>query len=297
MSRRCAYLTMDEPDGFEVDIESAFPHLETRGWRFQPVPWRSATVSWEEFDAVYIGAPWDYPEEPDRFLDVLGRIVDAGVVLVNDIDLVRWTVAKTYLRDLEQRGAAIVPSLWFESFDPACLDTAFERFDSEQIIIKPVVSTNATHTYLLDRDRAAEMKDDLATIFDERPFVIQAFVASVQHEGEYSLFFFDRQYSHSVRKVPADADFRVQEQFGADVADAEPGPDVLAAAKGVIALVDPPPVYARVDMVRGAGGEPLLMELELIEPSMYLRKSPHAAARFAGALERYVNEKTGGTAS
>ena len=293
-NRRCAYLTMEEPDGFEVDIEMAFPYLEKMGWQVEPVPWISSSVNWSEFDAVYIGSPWDYPEDAERFLGVLDAIVKCGTILVNDISLVHWTLSKTYLRDLEQRGADIVPSLWFETIDEATIDDAFDTFETEKIIIKPVVSTNATHTYLLTRHRAEEMSTELAIIFESRPFVIQSFVESVQTAGEFSLFFFDREFSHAVRKVPAEADFRVQEQFGAKIVDFDPNPRVLAAAGKIIQLVDPVPVYARVDLVLGAGGNPLLMELELIEPSMYLRKCPAAPVRFAEAFDRYVVQKTGG---
>ena len=287
---------MDKPDGFEVDIELAFPPLEEQGWRFDAVSWRSPSVRWQDFDAVYIGAAWDYPEDPQRFLGVLESIVESGTVLVNDISLVRWTLAKTYLRDLEQRGVEIVPSLWHESFDAKIIAGAFREFGSERIIIKPVVSTNATDTHLLTKERAEAMTKELRLTFENRSFVIQDFIASIQSEGEFSLFYFDGAYSHAVRKLPAEADFRVQEQFGAEIVDFEPDADVLAAGDRIIQLVDPTPVYARVDLVRGAGGMPLLMELELIEPSLYLRKSPQAPVRFADAFSRYFNNKSEGDA-
>ena len=284
---------MAEPDGFEVDIEMAFPPLEAMGWQFDAVSWRSS-VEWREFDAVYIGAAWDYPQDPERFLQVLDTIVSAGTILVNDISLVRWTLAKTYLRDLEQRGVPIVPSLWFDTFDGGALEEAFDRFGDDRIIIKPVISTNALDTHLLTRVAATEMGAELAQTFANRPYVVQQFVRRIQETGEYSLFFFSGEYSHAVRKVPAESDFRVQEQFGSTIVDCNPEEDLLTAGKTVIKLVEPQPVYARIDIVRGNDGLPLLMELELIEPSMYLRSSPAAPAQFASAFERYYNEKTGG---
>ena len=292
-SRHCAYLTMAEPDGFEVDIELAFPPLEARGWQFEAVSWRSS-VQWSRYDAVYIGAAWDYPQDPGRFLSVLDSIVESGTLLINDISLVRWTIAKTYLRDLEQHGIRIVPSLWFDDFDADALDAAFDCLDGDSIIIKPVISTNALDTHLLTRDTASAMTDELSQTFADRPYVVQQYVSGIQEAGEYSLFFFAGEYNHTVRKMPAESDFRVQEQFGSTIVDCEPGAELLAAAKKVIEQVEPQPVYARVDMVCGDDGQPMLMELELIEPSMYLRKSPAAPAQFASAFERYYNEKTGG---
>jgi len=288
---------MAEPDGFEVDIELAFPPLAETGWRFEAVSWRSSAARWQDYDAVYIGAAWDYPQDPEHFLDVLESIDRSGALLVNDISLVRWTLAKTYLRDLEQRGADIVPSLWYESLDMSAVERAFDQFGSDEIIIKPVVSTNAMHTHLLTRDSATAMSDELQSAFENRPFVIQDFVSSVRSEGEFSLFFFAGDYSHAVRKVPAEADFRVQELFGARIIDCDPAQDILAAGRKIIGMVEPVPVYARIDLVRGDDGKPLLMELELIEPSLYLRQSPQASQRFADAFERNFNKKIGGEAS
>lgn len=284
---------MAEPDGFEVDIELAFPPLQAIGWEFHAVSWR-ADVAWGDFDAVYIGAAWDYPQDPRRFLSVLETIVRSGTVLINDISLVRWTLAKTYLRDLEQRGVPIVPSLWFDAFDETALVDAFDRFDDDRIIIKPVISTNALDTFLLTREAAAEKLSELAQTFAKRPYVVQQFARDVQKTGEYSLFFFAGEYNHAVSKLPAASDFRVQEQFGSTIVDCEPDAEVLAVGEAVIEEVEPQPVYARVDIVRGNDGHPLLMELELIEPSLYLRKSPAAPRQFASAFESYFNEKTGG---
>lgn len=285
---------MQQPDGFEVDIETAFPPLAALGWQFDAVRWQSTSIDWAEYDAVYIGAAWDYPDDADCFIAVLERIVQSGTILVNDLSLVRWTLAKTYLRELESRGVNIVPSLWYESFDMRVVNDAFGFFHTETIIIKPVISTNATHTYLLASAQAEALADELAVAFENRPFVIQKFMSSVQAAGEYSLFFFDGLFSHAVRKVPASADFRVQEQFGATIAAVAADADLLEEAEKVMGMVDPGPVYARVDLVRDDDGQPRLMELELIEPSMYLQLSPTAPTRFAEAFDRYYNEKNRG---
>ena len=109
MSARCAFLTMDSTEGWSIDADLGIAPLEALGWRVAQVPWRSGDARWDDFDAVYIGTPWDYPEDVGRFLQVLERIDDSGALLVNPLALVRWNLPKTYLRDLEGRGAAIVP--------------------------------------------------------------------------------------------------------------------------------------------------------------------------------------------
>jgi hypothetical protein len=197
--KRCAYLTMQNPDGWTIDAELGFPPLRAMGWTIDSLPWRTRGVDWDLFDAVYCGTPWDYPEDPEQFMRVLEAIDRSSAILVNDIALIRWTIPKTYLRDLESNGAPIVPSIWGEHMDTASLDDAFNRFDVERIIVKPVISTNATDTFLLDRKMSPDRVKELAGKFADRPFVIQPFMENIQSEGEFSLFYFNNCFSRTGR--------------------------------------------------------------------------------------------------
>ena len=285
-ARRCAFLTMDSTEGWCIDADLGIAPLEARNWTVDWVRWRTAGVPWDRYDAVYIGVPWDYPEDVRGFLSLLERIDRSRAVLVNDLSLVRWTLTKTYLRDLERRGTDIVPSLWYERMPRGELAAWFERLDAPQLIVKPVVSTNASDTFLLGEDTAEERL--LLHAFRDRALVVQPFIANIQSEGEYSLFYFGNEFSHAIRKLPKSEDFRVQEEYGADIRGTDPEPAMIETADRVLRLVDPTPVYARVDFVRGPDGRFLLMELELIEPSLYLRMHPAAPMRFAAAFDRYV---------
>ena len=292
-AKRCAYLTMDSTDGWTIDADLGFAPMEELGWQVEAIPWRSAARDWNDYDAVYIGVPWDYPEDPAHFISLLESIDRSPALLVNDLALVRWGIEKTYLRDLESRGAEIVPSMWYEDMQPELLADAFAGFACEQIIVKPVISTNATHTYLLDRQSAEELGSELRERFSERPFVVQPFIENILVEGEFSLFYFNCQFSHAIQKIPKPADFRVQEEYGADISPIDPEPGLLAAGDKVMQLVEPMPVYARADFVRGPNGRFLVMELELIEPSMYLRMNAEAPGRFAAAFNQYVADHSG----
>jgi glutathione synthase/RimK-type ligase-like ATP-grasp enzyme len=291
--KRCAFLTMDNTEGWSIDADLAIAPLQARNWQIDWVPWRSPDVDWDRYDAVYIGTPWDYPEDVSRFIGVLERIDRSAAVLVNDLALVRWGIPKTYLRDLEARGAAIVPSLWHEHLSAGQLSSFFEALSVDHLVIKPVVSTNATDTFLLDRDEASAMELRLLGTFSNRAFVVQPFIENIRKEGEYSLFYFGGNYSHAIRKVPKALDFRVQEEHGANIVAVEPDASLVDCADGIIGLVEPLPVYARCDLVRGADGRFLLMELELIEPSMYLRMHADAPERFAAEFDHYVSAVKG----
>lgn len=290
--RRCAFLTMDSTEGWSIDADLGIAPLEARGWMVDQVPWRSPDIDWNVFDAVYIGTPWDYPQDVNRFIDVLERIDRSRAVLVNDLALVHWGLPKTYLRDLESRGADIVPSHWQTHLVKGDLVEFFDRIAAATLIIKPIVSTNATDTFLLHRETAFRHETALLQTFQNRPFVVQPFIANIKTDGEYSLFYFNNRFSHAIRKIPKAQDFRVQEEHGAEITAVTPDPVLVETADRVLALVTPMPVYARCDLLRGPDGRFLLMELELIEPSMYLRMHPEAPERFAVAFDQYVTSET-----
>ncbi|MDX1404678.1 MAG: hypothetical protein R3192_09070 [Woeseiaceae bacterium] len=293
-ARRCAYLTMRDPQGFAIDAELAFPHMENLGWAIEQLPWRTANADWDAFDAVYIGTPWDYPEDPGQFMGLLKTIDRSSAILINDWSLVAWSTPKTYLRDLEQKGVAVVPSSWHEHYERGSLGSAFERFGTDRLIIKPVISTNATDTFAVTKQDLPAIDLRLIETFANRPCVIQPFMENIQSEGEYSLFYFNREFSHAIRKTPKRGDFRVQEEHGADIVAVEPDAPLRNVADRLMQLVDPVPVYARADFVRGSAGEFLLMELELVEPSMYLRMDAAAPERFAKAFNDYYEQQSGG---
>jgi hypothetical protein len=288
---------MDDTTGWSIDADLAIPPLQALGWEIHTVPWRRPGTDWDRYDAVYIGTPWDYPQDVALFINVLEQIDRSRAVLVNDLELVRWGIPKTYLRDLEARGAGIVPSLWFDGLPASRLQKRlagfFDTLASNRVVIKPVVSTNATDTFLLDRQNAGEFAPRLSRTFARRAFVVQPFIASIGEAGEFSLFYFSGVYSHAIRKVPKPGDFRVQEEHGSSITAVEPEASLLDCANRILHLVQPTPVYARCDLVCGPGGGFLLMELELIEPSMYLRMDSNAPARFATAFDRYVREQGG----
>ncbi len=285
---RCAYLTMDSDEGWCIDADLGFPPLEALGWTVEPVRWRSDHTDWDAYDAVYIGTSWDYPAAPQQFLDLLEMIDASRAVLVNELALVRWSMSKTYLRDLAERGTDIVPSAWFDDYEAEEVAATFHRFDCGQIIVKPVVSTNATDTFLLDHDRLRALDAKLASVFARRGFVVQPFIDGILEDGEYSLFYFDANLSHAIRKTPKQGDFRVQEEFGAQIDPIVPAESLVAAGDRVLSMVEPVPAYARADFVRGGDGRFLLMELELIEPSMYLRMHKDAPRRFAEAFDKHA---------
>lgn len=270
------------------DDELAFEPFRALGWQVEFVPWRSV-ADWSRFEAVLIRSTWDYHMHLDSFLAVLEHI-DTHTRLLNPLELVRWNSRKTYLADIEERGVEIVPTVFDAALDPIGLACLFERFRADRIIIKPVIGAGAHLTYLLDREAAAFSEDCAAAVksFADDAFVAQPFIESVLTEGEYSVFYFDDAHSHTVVKTPRKRDFRVQEEHGGTIREVPAPARLEEAARRALEAVTPRPLYARIDLVRGLSNEWMVMEIELIEPSLYLRTSAEAASRLARAFDAWI---------
>jgi glutathione synthase/RimK-type ligase-like ATP-grasp enzyme len=276
---------MDDISGFVSDAELSFAPMAELGWDVDMVPWQS-DLDWDAYELVYICTPWDYQNDVAGFLDVLATIENSSARLVNSLDLVRWNLEKTYLRELEMRGADIVPSRFFDHFDANRVAACFDSHAAGTIVVKPVVGANSDNIFVLTRPLPAGVIDELGHVFANRPFFVQPFVDSVRSEGEYSLFFFGGEYSHAILKKPKRGDFRTQEEHGADILSVEAPAALVETARRVLGVMNPQPVYVRADFVRDKGERFLLMELELIEPALYFRTDPASARRFASALTR-----------
>lgn len=283
---RCAFLTLDDPTGYVIDDELAYEPLRALGWHVELIPWRRPDVRWGDYDAVVIRSTWDYQHDPAAFLEALGRIEGADVPLYNRLDLVRWNLNKTYLRDLERRGLPVVPTLWLDRLAPGGLAGIFEAIGADAIVVKPVVSANADGTFRIDRRTADTEAHRIEMYFAERQLMAQPFVHAVVDEGEFSLFYFNGEFSHAILKTPREADFRVQEEHGGRIRPVEISAGLRSTGDAVLDTLEEPPLYARVDLVRANGNDDFrLMELELIEPALYFRMDAAAAARFARALD------------
>ena len=288
--RNCVFLTMDSLEGFVSDDALTYEPLAKLGWQVHPISWRSTDTDWSaraanRYDAVIIRTPWDYQQAPQAFLEALGRIEASGVPMENSLDLVRWNIDKTYLRDLEIQGIRVVPTQWANTFQREVIDNWWQNWDTLELIIKPTVSANADDTFWLTRQTTEEVWETIAQTFRQRPFMVQPFIPAILEEGEYSLFFFGGSYSHTIVKIPKPNDFRVQEEHGGLIQPAQPTPELRQTAQQIYEAIPYNPLYARIDLVRLPAGEFALMEVELIEPSLYFRTDAESPHRFARAID------------
>jgi glutathione synthase/RimK-type ligase-like ATP-grasp enzyme len=282
--RRCVFLTMEDPTGFYIYDYLAFKPLKELGWLAEEIPWSRDGVKWSRYDAVVIRSTWDYQSDADRFLDVLAEIDRQGPRLLNPLSICRWNMHKSYLRDLQERGVPIVPTAWRDRLDESVLDGLADELQSERLVVKPVVGANADDTYRLERRADTAHRQAALRVFADRPLMAQPFIDSICDAGELSLFYFAGHYSHAIAKTPQAGDFRVQEEHGGRIESTFATPDVLRAAERVMQSIGQTLLYARVDLVRLPDGTLALMELELIEPSLYFPYHEPAPRLFAQAF-------------
>ncbi|MEU8223267.1 hypothetical protein [Kribbella sp. NPDC048915] len=246
--------------------------------------WTDPSVDWSAYDAVLLRTVWDYYRLYDVFTEWLAQLDKAGVPVLNATDQVRWNGDKKYLLDLRERGVAIVPS---QVAAGACLREVLAGLAGQDVVVKPTVSGNALHTI-----RGVAGSPELDRALDELPdlvYLVQPFVPEIQTDGEWSLLFFDGEFSHAVVKRPATGDYRVQESHGGQTTPADPPAEVLEGARAALeAAAGPMPTYARVDGVV-VNGRFLLMEIELIEPYLFLPQAPAAAHKLAAAVANQLS--------
>lgn len=270
---------MDDLGGYVSDDELAIKPLNNLGWNVTTLSWRQTQQSWSDFAAVVIRTPWDYQEAPDDFIAVLREIDASTARLENPLSIVRWNLDKCYLREMHERGCRIVPTIWDAAYDPGEFSRWQDHFGVSELVIKPTVSATAVHTY-----RLSEFEPALKDVFRARRFMVQPFMRNIVAEGEYSLFYFNSVFSHAINKSPKPSDFRVQEEHGGIITSVVPGRELLRVSDEVLATIGQSLLYARIDLVRDDQDQFCLMELELIEPALYLRMDPRAPAAFANAI-------------
>ncbi|MFN3620544.1 RimK family alpha-L-glutamate ligase [Sphingorhabdus sp.] len=250
---------------------------------------RATFIDWtkaEDFSAFDLVTPllaWGYPRNCPRWFGLLDQLENEGVTVSNPVRILRWNSDKAYLAELDAAGIPSVPTLLSDALDEAALDDARNSFKTDILVIKPPISGGADGTFRLGRGDAFP-----ASVAGHR-MMIQPYLPTIAAEGEYSLFYFGGKFSHSIIKRPAKGDFRVQEQYGGtEEAVSAPEAALLlaqtafaatAAITGIETLA-----YARVDLLRDGDGVFRLMELELIEPSLFLRFAPDKGTAFAEAL-------------
>lgn len=275
-------LRLPEPD---PDQELLVAALARAGIRAELVPWDGVAPNWENFELCLLRSTWNYPARAADFLAWLDSL-EGRTRVVNPLARVRWNLHKRYLLELEQAGLPVVPTEWVRRGPSSLLEPILARRGWDDVVIKPAVSAASFRTRRFrpgERRAAAEF---LLALASERDALVQPYLPAFEQHGERALVWIDGEFTHAVHKRPR---FDGQEET---VSGAQPLSDVERAFG--TKLLEPfahELGYARVDLVPGPDGGPLLSELELVEPSLFLMQEPAALARLVSYLARQLERR------
>jgi glutathione synthase/RimK-type ligase-like ATP-grasp enzyme len=272
-----------EPWRWAYDVEAEA--LAGVGLTVEPVAWTAADAL-SAFDLVLPLVAWGYHLDYRRWLALLDRAEAEGWRMINPPALLRWSSDKAYLAELADRGVATVPTLAVEACCDADLEEARRRFGSDWLVIKPPVSASATGTHRLGPN------DDLPADSRGKPMIVQPLIEEIARTGEFSLMLFDGELSHAVVKRPRPGDFRVQPHLGGVTLPATAPPGAERLAKQALAAAPAHATYARVDIVPDDDGVLRIMEMELIEPALFLEHAPDGGAAFTRAILKSAQTAT-----
>jgi len=265
-----------EPWRWAYDVESAA--LERGGARVEPVAWTQAGDC-SGFDLVVPLVAWGYHLDYPRWLRFLDDAESSGAAVVNPVPLLRWNGDKAYLAELADRDVPTVPTMVVESCRDGDLDDARRSFGTEWLVIKPPVSASAMGAHRIGPG------EPLPPESTGRRMILQPLIEEISRTGEFSLMLFDGRFSHAVVKRPRPGDFRVQEYHGGETRPCSQLPaGAIELAQKALAAAPAPATYARVDIIPDDDGILRIMELELIEPALFLDHAPDGGAAFVRSI-------------
>jgi len=253
-------------------------------------PWSEPIA--EDYDLILPLVAWGYHNAPNSFIGAMTAMSAAQRRVFNPPEIVSWNVDKAYLRDLAETGIRIVPTLFVDQVSDAAIARAREDFGQKALVLKPQISAGAKDTLIWEGDALADFTApvDARAVPPMGPAMIQPYMPAIASEGEWSLIFFVGEFSHAVLKTPKPGDFRSQPDYSAHLRAMEPPVEAMQLAQAAVDFIGRDRLlYARVDMVRTEDGGFCLMELELIEPDLYLTYDLEASMRFKDAVERALH--------
>ncbi|MGY6743470.1 MAG: ATP-grasp domain-containing protein [Cecembia sp.] len=282
------YDNMGEYASNEVNEDIILENLlRELGLDFSVEIWSDPKVNWCDYSLLLIKSPWDYFDRYEEFKNWCHTIKEYGIPTLNAMDTILWNSDKWYLQDIEKKGFPIVPTQFLKKQAPLQLERYFQQFNTDTLVIKPTVSGGAKNTIKIQKSHWQEHEATVQAWLEEEDFMVQPFVEEVAKTGECSYIFFNNKFSHAILKSPKQGEFRVQHFFGGQIHPITPSEKELDYMQQIVDAFAADCLYARVDGV-WTDGVFYLMELELIEPYLFLFVSAEAQQNYKKAIEKQV---------
>lgn len=297
---RIALATCSDLPDWEVDDRHLHEALSARGADLFHPAWDAPDFDWGEMDACLIRTTWDYYHRQEEFV-AWARSVEQQTRLFNPSALVAWNTNKLYMRELAELGVPIIDTEWLDQGSTIDLAKRMQARGWRRGFLKPVVGATAYGTCRFDNhgDSLAEAQQFLDQMLVGHSMQLQPYLAQVETHGEESMIFIDGECAHSVRKIPQPGDYRVQDDHGASDEPYSHSVEEIELGRSTLRLVEQnhdlmgaqqgkPLLYGRTDWLRDEHGALRLCELEVVEPSLFLRHGPDTAAQLADALLKRI---------
>jgi glutathione synthase/RimK-type ligase-like ATP-grasp enzyme len=286
---RIALVTYSRLPDLSADDRLVLAPLARRGVRAEAAAWDDPSVQWDGYDALVVRSTWNYHTSFTGFNAWIDRIDAVGVPTWNPPSILRWNASKTYLRDLDSRGVDVVPTRWVDRGSGSSLRAVLGDAGWLDAVVKPAVSASAYETWRVSALNIASGEEARFRVLTASGDVmVQPYLAELARDGEWSVMFVGGEFSHAVLKRPRTGDFRVQHEHGGSAEPQTPPEHVLTTAREIVSRAPARWLYARVDGVE-IGRKFVLVELEMLEPSLFLASAPGAAERFADAIAQVVD--------
>jgi glutathione synthase/RimK-type ligase-like ATP-grasp enzyme len=285
---RVALATYERAPDLAPDDRPLASALSSLGVEPVAVVWSDLSADWESLDLIVIRSCWDYHLRLAEFNAWLDRLVKMGVPVLNSATLIRWNADKRYLLDLTALGVPTVPTLVVSVNDGerVWLETITRGW--RQFVLKPTVSASGYETHLFEHPLDESARATIERVTSRGESLVQPFIEEVSRNGELSFTFIDGEYSHATLKTARSGEFRVQTDHGGKTEPCDAPQTLVRAAARAIAALPETPLYARVDAVEQQNAL-VLMELELIEPNLFLEYRSGVAERLAAAIVARLN--------
>jgi glutathione synthase/RimK-type ligase-like ATP-grasp enzyme len=285
--REIAFVTYSNSPQLTADDARVASLLSRRNIQVKAVCWDQPQTDWKHFGGIVLRSCWNYHLHESAFKSWIEQMEQQNRRLFNPYQIISWNMDKTYLQELAAAGIPVPPTHWLKKGDWVNLQNLLAEKNWHQAVVKPTVSASAHQTWLTSCKTALQDQSRLEGMLKTGGVLIQAFIEEVQTKGEWSLIFFNKGFSHAVLKRTRTDDFRVQQEYGGTAMACTPPEFIRKQAQHIINTVGQPLLYARVDGIEVAGTF-LLMELELVEPALFLGDNTAHVAAFAEAIAAVV---------
>jgi glutathione synthase/RimK-type ligase-like ATP-grasp enzyme len=280
-------ITWEDRGTYDSPVENEDPKLlkflRQQGLDVTLEMWSDDQVNWAGYDLGIVKSPWDYFDRIGEFRSWLDRVDQAGLRLLNPADIIRWNSDKHYLADIAAEGYTVVPTQFLEPGAAFELTHLLEESEQRQLVVKPAISGGSKNTFLVNAENATAITEKLRPLLEREAFLVQPFMPEIREEGEWSLIFFGGKFSHALLKRSKQGDFRVQHYLGGSIHPGTPPAQLLRAASGIVTRFAGGCLYARVDGIY-SNEVFTLMELELIEPFLFLDSDADSYGNYYAAL-------------